>query len=128
MLLQQRALDKYHSGGLWTNACCSHPTPKEDTLDAAIRRLKEELNLETSLSFLFSFEYKAEFENGLIENELDHVFVGATDASPVLNQDEAMNYKYIATDQLLSDVHEYPENYTFWFKEIVEKVIKTYKS
>lgn len=126
MLLQQRALDKYHSGGLWTNACCSHPRPEEETIEAAKRRLKEELEITTELSFLFSFQYKTGFENGLIEHELDHVFVGTTDELPALNPDEAMDYKYIATDELLIDVRKHPNNYTFWFKEIVEKVIVTY--
>lgn len=128
MLLQQRAKDKYHSGGLWTNACCSHPRPNEETKEAAVRRLEEELDMRTELSFLFSFQYKAGFENGLIEHELDHVFVGTTDDLPGLNPDEAMDYRYIATDELLNDISVHPDNYTFWFKEVVEKVINKYKS
>ncbi|MEO9967090.1 MAG: isopentenyl-diphosphate Delta-isomerase [Reichenbachiella sp.] len=127
MLLQQRAADKYHSGGLWTNACCSHPRPDESTPEAANRRLKEELNMEAVLEFMFSFQYKAAFENGLIEHELDHVFVGTSDESPTLNTDEATAYKYVSTDELLIDINIRPEAYTFWFKEIVDKVINNYK-
>ncbi|WP_456459547.1 isopentenyl-diphosphate Delta-isomerase [Reichenbachiella sp.] len=126
MLLQRRALNKYHSGGLWTNACCSHPRPHEDTLDAAHRRLKEELSMEANLTFLFSFLYKADFENGLIEHELDHVFVGTSNTNPELNPDEAMEYKYIATSDLVEDIEQHSENYTVWFKEIVNEVIDKY--
>lgn len=128
MLLQKRALDKYHSGGLWTNACCSHPRPNEETIHAATRRLQEELAMSTDLQFLFTFQYKAGFENGLIEHELDHVFVGTTDILPGLNPAEAMDYKYVSTDELLRDVQSQPDHYTYWFKEIVEKVISKYKS
>lgn len=126
MLLQRRALNKYHSGGLWTNACCSHPRPHEDTLDAAHRRLKEELGLEANLTFLFSFLYKADFENGLTEHELDHVFVGTSDTNPELNLDEAIEYKYMTPTELIEDIEKHSENYTFWFKEIVNKVIDKY--
>ena len=126
MLLQQRAMHKYHSGGLWTNACCSHPRPEEPTIDAANRRLTEELGMKTDLSFLFTFTYEAEFENGLIEHELDHVFVGNSDIMPVLNTDEAMNYKYLTVENLIQDVKVKPENYTFWFRKIYEKVINNY--
>ena len=128
MLLQQRTLTKYHSGGLWTNACCSHPRPDETTIDAAHRRLNEELGMATELKFLFNFKYKAEFENGLIEHELDHVFVGQTDFHPVLNRDEAMAYKYVKVDDLKKDIKQRPEAYTFWFKEIIDQVIKEYQN
>lgn len=126
MLLQRRALDKYHSGGLWTNACCSHPKPNEESIDAAKRRLNEELNMSTTLTFLFSFLYKADFDNGLIEHELDHVFVGTSDTPPELNLEEAMDFKYIPVAELMSDIKINPDQYTFWFKEIVEKVIHIY--
>ncbi|SMD39032.1 isopentenyl-diphosphate delta-isomerase [Reichenbachiella faecimaris] len=126
MLIQQRALDKYHSGGLWTNACCSHPRPDEATLDAANRRLKEELGMVTTLSFLFTFQYKTDFENGLIEHELDHVFVGTSDVLPKLNPAEAKDYKYISPKKILEDIHLHPDKYTFWFKEIVQKAIDKY--
>ena len=82
MLLQQRALNKYHSGGLWTNACCSHPRPGEDTLQAAKRRLMEEMGIETSLTLKNSFTYKTAFENGLTEHEFDHIFIGTFNQEP----------------------------------------------
>lgn len=128
MLLQQRAINKYHSGGLWTNACCSHPRPGESTVEAAKRRLSEELGMETKLKFLFTFKYNAEFDNGLIEHELDHVFVGKSDDLPVLNIQEAKDFKYVLINELIEDVRINPVNYTFWFKEIFEKVIKNYSS
>ncbi|UXX78246.1 isopentenyl-diphosphate Delta-isomerase [Reichenbachiella carrageenanivorans] len=128
MLLQQRAIDKYHSGGLWTNACCSHPRPNEVTLNAAKRRLSEELGMQTELSHLFSFLYKADFENGLIEHELDHVFVGIANEVPALNEQEAMAYKYINITDLLHDVQNQPNQYTFWFRKIVEEVIEKHKN
>lgn len=128
MLLQQRAIDKYHSGGLWTNACCSHPRPNEDTLQAATRRLSEELGMQTELSLLFSFLYKADFENGLTEHELDHVIVGKTNDAPVLNTEEAMAYKYVNTTDLLRDIQNNPDHYTIWFKKIVEEVIEKHKN
>jgi len=93
ILLQRRALGKYHSPGLWTNTCCSHPYPGEDPNEAAKRRLQEEMGMSSELTFLFKFQYKCDFENGLIEHELDHVFIGKTDDTPHLNTDEAMAFK-----------------------------------
>lgn len=126
MLIQQRAQNKYHSGGLWTNACCSHPRPDEDTLHAAHRRLGEELGMSISLRFMLSFKYKTTFENGLVEHELDHVFVGQSDDQPRLNQQEASDYRYIAPTLLKEDLEKNPEQYTFWFKEIVNEVIDNF--
>src|ERR1043165_5827412 len=88
MLLQQRALNKYHSGGLWTNTCCSHPRPGEDTAAAASRRLKEEMGIETSIAPAFSFIYQADFDNGLVEYEYDHVFIGKSTCAIVPNAAE----------------------------------------
>ncbi|MDG2505941.1 MAG: isopentenyl-diphosphate Delta-isomerase, partial [Crocinitomicaceae bacterium] len=90
ILLQRRALGKYHSPGLWTNTCCSHPYPGENPTEAANRRLKEEMGMVADLEFAFKFQYKCDFDNGLIEHELDHVFIGETDDTPHLNTDEAM--------------------------------------
>src|ERR1700741_4038338 len=92
MLLQQRALNQYHSGGLWTNACCSHPFPDEEIADATARRLKEEMGIETPLEKVFEFVYRAELDNGLVENEYDHVFAGVTDEAIHINKEEAMDY------------------------------------
>ncbi len=116
MLLQQRAKDKYHSPGLWTNACCSHPFPGEDTREAAGRRLQEELGFNTPLQENFSFIYKADFENGLTEHEFDHVFTGIYDGAINANQMEVQQYKFTPLEEILSDVEDNPGNYTVWFK------------
>lgn len=116
LLLQQRAFDKYHSGGKWTNTCCSHPRPNESTNDAANRRLMEEMNLACDLNFEFGFIYKAEFENGLIEHEYDHVYFGTTDKLPLPNADEVADWKYVQIAELENDIAANPDSYTPWFK------------
>ena len=128
LLLQQRALDKYHSGGLWTNTCCSHPRPGEDNLAAANRRLKEEMGMKANLIPAFSFTYRAEFESGLIEHEYDHVFFGKSDLLPVINKEEVEQYKYINLDTLKQELLLYPDHYTPWLKICLEKVIEQFKS
>src|SRR5437868_2002286 len=102
LLLQQRAIDKYHSGGLWTNTCCSHPQPGEETIVAAQRRLKEEMGFTTSIKKVFDFVYKAEFGNGLIEHEFDHVFAGNYNGEIEYNKDEVMDCCY----RSLPDIHK----------------------
>jgi isopentenyl-diphosphate delta-isomerase len=124
MLLQQRALSKYHSPGLWTNACCSHPAPNETTLEAGKRRLQEELGLSTVLVEAFKFEYRATFDNSLTEHELDHVLVGYTDEFPQLNTDEAQDYRWVRWADLLSEMALYPEKFTVWFKIILTEHIE----
>jgi isopentenyl-diphosphate delta-isomerase len=124
MLLQQRALSKYHSPGLWTNACCSHPAPNETTLEAGKRRLQEELGLSTVLVEAFKFEYRASFDNSLTEHELDHVLVGYTDEFPQLNTDEAQDYRWVRWADLLSEMALYPEKFTVWFKIILTEHIE----
>jgi len=124
MLLQRRALKKYHSPGLWTNTCCSHPYPFEIPEDAASRRLNEEMNIESKLNFAFKFIYKTEFSNGLIENELDHVFIGYSDETPHLNTDEAVAFRWVTIKELQRDIEKNPENYTVWFKIIIEEHLK----
>ena len=99
LLIQQRASHKYHSGGLWSNAACSHPRLHEESIDAATRRLNEEMGLEVELEFKFKFQYKSEMPNGLIEHEVDHIFFGISDKKPTLNADEVENYKYINMDE-----------------------------
>lgn len=126
LLLQQRALDKYHSGGLWTNTCCSHPRLGERTSDAAYRRLREEMGMECELTELFQFSYRHEFENGLIENEYDHVFMGISDELPLPNPDEVGDFRYIDTDLLLFELLEQPNKYTPWFKICLEQVLEMY--
>ncbi len=121
-LLQRRAQSKYHSPGLWTNTCCSHPFPGETNLDAAWRRLKEEMGMETGLKKIFHFIYKAELDNSLTEHELDHVFIGTTDQIPIINIGEVSDWKYISFNELSADMKNNPENYTYWFIKIAERV------
>ena len=105
-LIQRRAEQKYHSASLWSNTACSHPIKGEATLASAERRLVEEMGLELSLEKLFSFQYKAEFNNGLIENELDHVFVGYTQESPNINPEEVSEYRWMTTFELEKEIQE----------------------
>ncbi|MDP1695553.1 MAG: isopentenyl-diphosphate Delta-isomerase [archaeon] len=122
-LLQKRANHKYHSGGLWTNACCGHPRPGEDTKIAAKRRLKEELGIDCELHEKTIFAYRAEFSNRLTENEIDHLFTGFTDKNPILNPEEAEEYKWISKEELKEDIESHPENYTIWFQIITQKTL-----
>jgi isopentenyl-diphosphate delta-isomerase len=124
MLLQKRALTKYHSPGLWTNACCSHPKPDELLIDAANRRLQEELNLVTELSEVFDFTYHATFDNGLIEYEFDHVFFGQCSETPNFNTEEVMELKWIDWPSLLKWVAEEPDQFTPWFRIVLPLVVK----
>src|SRR3954467_7388994 len=128
MLLQQRALHKYHSGGLWTNACCSHPRPGEETALAASRRLKEELGFETSLQPMFQFTYKAEFENGLTEYEFDHVFFGMYEGAVVQNEEEVMNFQYETVERIAEQIRLQPGNFTAWFRIAFPGVKQWYKN
>ena len=116
LLLQKRASSKYHSGGLSTNTCCSHPREGEDTLDAANRRLIEEMGIETSLRKVHDFIYKAELDNNLTEHEFDHVFYGIYNEDPIINKDEADDFKWIDMDSLNEDIKTNGDNYTIWFK------------
>ena len=116
LLLQKRASSKYHSGGLWTNTCCSHPREGEDTLDAANRRLDEEMGIKTSLRKVYDFIYKAELDNQLTEHEFDHVFYGVCDRDPKLNKDEAEDFKWVDMETLNNDIIKNGNNYTVWFK------------
>lgn len=121
-LLQQRAPGKYHSAGLWTNTCCSHPFPGESNADAATRRLKEEMGLTCDLKYLFNFTYREVFNNGLTEHELDHVFWGVTDQVPNINSEEVMDFRNLGFNELKADVLKNPETYTVWFRHIFERV------
>jgi isopentenyl-diphosphate Delta-isomerase len=122
MLLQRRALSKYHSAGLWTNACCSHPRPNESTLDAANRRLKEEMGLVLELTYKTQFIYSTKFDNALIENEVDHVFVGITDIDPIINVEEVESYIWMTTADIKDQLGINPELFTTWFKIAMERV------
>mgnify|MGYP000312167831 FL=1 len=124
LMLQQRAAHKYHSPLLWTNTCCSHPLPGETIVEAANRRLVEEMGMKASLSPLFSFIYRAELENNLVEHELDHVLIGFTDEQPKVNPDEVCDYKWISMHEIEDDIEKNESHYTAWFK----KIILEYKS
>ncbi len=124
-LIQRRAASKYHSAGLWSNTCCSHPAPEESISDAAKRRLKEEMGLScNNLTELYHLIYKVEFDNNLSEHELDHILIGFSDNKPKLNSDEASDWKYISYEELKKSIAENPDNYTFWFKAIFEKTYR----
>lgn len=127
MLLQRRSLKKYHSGGLWTNACCSHPYPEEDTLVAAQRRTKEELGIDVMLKPAFSFVYKASLDNGLTEHEFDHVFIGTNTSKINADPEEVGDYAYLDMAYLKQHIEQYPLKYTVWFKiafPLLEKYLK----
>ncbi len=121
-LLQRRAMDKYHSAGLLTNTCCSHPLPGETTENAAKRRLSEEMGMECDLVPLFNFTYSEVLENDLIEHELDYVFLGITDDIPVINDSEVSDFNYLGFQELENDIKTNPENYTVWFRKIFKQV------
>jgi isopentenyl-diphosphate Delta-isomerase len=124
LLLQKRAKSKYHSGGLWSNTCCSHPRPKESVIQAANRRLEEEMGIFSNMKEIFSFKYSTKLENKLIENEYDHVLIGEYDGLPVINQEEVNDWKWITINKLLQDLQENEAKYTYWFKICLNKVLK----
>lgn len=123
MLIHQRAGHKYHGANLWTNACCSHPQLNEDTKSSALERLQFEMGMNTDIEKIFSFIYKAQVENGLMEHELDHVFVGYTDEIPNPNSDEVQDWRWIQIPVLLDDMDRNPQHYTFWFKKSIRHVL-----
>jgi len=118
MLVQQRALDKYHSPGLWTNTCCSHQREGESNLEAGKRRLYEEMGFSCELEEMFWFVYRAEFDNGLTEHELDHVMTGTYDQDPEINPEEVASFKWMMPAAVKQDIADRPELYTEWFKII----------
>lgn len=123
MLIHKRASNKYHCGGMWTNACCSHPRLNESPKSAALRRMQEEMGFTTPIEYVGQFIYRTEFENGLIENELDHIFVGRFNDEPIPNPEEVEDYKYIGIDELKADIENRPQVYTVWFKKIVQEYL-----
>lgn len=118
IMLQQRASEKYHSPSLWTNTCCSHQREGETNVEAGKRRLQEEMGFSTDLRELFSFVYKAPFDNGLTEHELDHVLVGRHNDPPEINLQEVGAWKWMSIDDVKTDMADNPDNYTVWFKII----------
>lgn len=121
ILLQKRAEHKYHSGGLWSNTCCSHPRAGESTLSAAHRRLQEEMGFDCEMEKIFTFRYRAEVDNMLIENEYDHVYVGYYDGEPQVNGEEVAGYKFVSAAVLAEWVNKEPESFTVWFRMVLPK-------
>lgn len=121
LLLQQRAHHKYHSPLLWTNTCCSHQREGESNIEAGSRRLMEEMGMEVELKEMFHFIYKAPFDNGLTEHELDHVMIGYSNAEPVINKEEVESWKWMKIEDVKQDMKQNPDEYTVWFKIIFEE-------
>jgi isopentenyl-diphosphate Delta-isomerase len=124
LLIHQRAKQKYHSGGLWTNTCCSHPRINESTADAAHRRLMEEMGFDCEIKEAFSFIYKAELDKGLTEHEFDHVFIGTYEGSPNVNKEEVEDFKWISLKNIQEEIQKNPQNFTEWMKLIFPQLVK----
>lgn len=121
LLLQQRAHHKYHSGGLWTNTCCSHPRKGETVVDAGIRRLNEEMGMQCQLAKGFDFIYRSELDGGLIEHEFDHVLFGRSDLAPTPNPEEVAEHRYQTFASIREEMGAHPERYTTWFRICFER-------
>lgn len=121
LMLQQRAWHKYHSPGLWTNTCCSHQRDGETSVEAGKRRLMEEMGFSTDLRETTTFIYKAPFDNGLTEHELDHILIGNYEGSPNLNPDEVAAWKWMSLEDVKADIQNNPQEYTVWFRIIFDK-------
>lgn len=128
LMLQQRALHKYHSPGLWTNTCCSHQREGESNIAAGKRRLQEEMGFVTDLAEAVSFIYKAPFDNGLTEYEYDHVMLGTYNNDPVINPDEVADWKWMDVQAVKKDIEQNPNDYTAWFKIIFDKFYQHIKA
>ena len=122
LLMQQRALSKYHSPGLWTNTCCSHPRDGETLAEATSRRLMEEMGMSCEMHEVYTFIYKAPVGEGLIEHEFDHVWIGQSDETPNINHEEVESWKYMSLDELSQDLQLHPEHYTEWCKITFEEM------
>lgn len=126
LMLQRRAIDKYHSGGLWANTCCSHPLKGEEPTETTHNRLQEEMGFDCDLKPLFTFIYKAEFDNGLTEYELDQVYLGNYEGTPNPNPNEVCDWKWMDIEVLKSDLEQSPEKYVYWLKAAFEKFYTNY--
>ena len=123
LLIQQRALGKYHCPGIWANTCCSHPRPGETIDQAAHRRLQEEMGFNTTMKKETAFIYKIKFDNGLTEHEYLYVLTGKADITPTINKEEANDFKWISMEELKKDMKEHPDKYAYWFKVTIEKLL-----
>lgn len=121
LLLQQRAHHKYHSGGLWTNTCCSHPRDGEDVVEAGHRRLVEEMGMQCQLSKGFDFIYRSELDQGLVEHEFDHVLFGRSDVNPRPNPEEVADFRYVTFAALREELAATPDRFTTWFRICFER-------
>jgi isopentenyl-diphosphate delta-isomerase len=121
-IIQRRALNKYHSNGLWTNTCCSHPYPDETCHEAANRRLKEEMGLQCELKEVFSFIYREQLDNNLTEHEYDHVFIGFSDDIPVPDKQEVIGWRVLSFRDLEMEINCNPDHFTVWFRQIYQRV------
>ena len=128
LLLQRRAEGKYHSAGLWTNTCCSHPRENEDVAAAAVRRLKEEMGIVAPLEWRFSFTYHAHFENGLQEHEFDHVFFGRSELTPLPDPEEVAEWRWASIDAIRGELAADPDRFTAWFQEVWPRIETEYAS
>ncbi len=129
MMIQQRAPQKYHSGGLWTNACCSHQIAGTELIDDVHARLEYEIGMKVEdLREEFIYKYRAQLDHELVENEVDHIFTATYNGPVILNPEEAMDYKWVDVEELLLDVSQNPDNYTYWFKGCVHEAVKYYQS
>ena len=120
VLLQKRSSTKYHSAGLWTNTCCSHPKPTESIQSAVRRRLKEEMGIDIQPEFAYKFLYKVALENELIEHELDHVYIGMFNNEPIINSTEVENWRFANLADIREDIRQNPKAYTYWFRLIID--------
>ena len=127
ILLQKRAPNKYHSGNLWTNTCCSHPLENLSLVESAKKRLVEEMGIKANLNEVFSFIYQAEFGNGLSDYEYDHVLFGISNTQPILNPDEAIDYKWIKISDLKAQIEKNPANFTVWLQIMINNYFKYFE-
>jgi isopentenyl-diphosphate delta-isomerase len=127
LLMQRRSFEKYHSGGLWTNTCCSHMFRDEDFSNSIHRRLKEEMGFDCELQYAFNFHYNVAFNNGLTENELDHVYIGYFNGNPIPNPMEVCEWKWASIDNLRKDILLNEDIYTYWFKIAFERLLSQLK-
>ncbi|EKE83433.1 isopentenyl-diphosphate Delta-isomerase [Idiomarina xiamenensis] len=128
LLLQRRASNKYHSGGLWSNTCCSHPFPNENTTAAGKRRLQEEMGFQCEIAEIHTKIYNVPCSNGLIENEYNKVFIGRFDGTPEINDEEVEDWRWISVNQLLKDMKTSRDEYTSWFPVLLEDVIAAWNN
>ncbi len=119
ILLQKRALEKYHSGGLWSNTCCSHPLPGESMAEATRRKLIQEMGIDLEPEFAYKFIYKTNLADNLIEHEYDHVYIGTYNGNPIINTEEVQDWNFSDVASIRSAIEKNPEAYTYWFKLII---------